>query len=484
MTTDKPRSPRFVWLIPLVMLALAILACDDVYIPPPSIDRVEAQAGTPGRAYARVIHIGLDYKSSDADAGDTVVYETDNYGSDWRPSEHVFAEAASNSYPMIMSGESLKLNGRAIWSFPRPIFRSIFYDGSNVGTMNQVTLPYSDVSNSAAGDNVYIAMGTEGVLVGTLDANGLAPDWHLGANGMDALAPLPLTISEPSIIVGIVLLILLVPPFALIHAYLLQRIWAYVLPAAEARRMALKVTAGLVLLAIIGSIYWLTNDRIDLYQVIGVLTLITVIVGLTVTVQLAQQAQVSNYTRNRLAVAALLLSLVVPGGVAAIFAMWWLVFGLVFGYWAYQRVYRRYFNEAAPTPEGRVQRWRVDRLALEMVLIFGVGLVVTYFVIIVGQAVFGRFLPNADLINFLALVVGFAYVYLVIRHYSSRRAKTIITSQPEVVSSREVRLLSGDLWMHTVFWLFWSIVATGVTLFGQAWAYGWFTTLLKTNPIP
>ena len=483
--SDKSRSWRYGWLIPLVMLAIAMLACDEVYVPPPMVDRVEADAESQGRAYARVINIGLDYNSaSTARVGETQGYETNDYGADWQRSEHEFAEKATNSFPMTMYGEALDLNGYTVWAFPRPIFRGIFYDDSGVPSTARFQLPDGFVSNNAQGNILYVAMGTQGVLIAKLSGNGFAPDWKLSTKGLDALTPLPLNITNPSALLGIIALILFVPPFALIHAYLLQRVWVYVLPAQQAQSMALKVTAALVVLAIIGSVLWLTSDRIDLYEVLGVLTAITVLVGVTATILLTQRAGVTEYTRNRLAGAAFFVSLIVPGAVAALFAMWWLVFGAVFCYWAYQRTYWRFIKNDKLSPQSRIQRWRADRLAIEMLLIVAVGAVAIFLQVAFAQGFLYRMGGVASLVSLLGFGMGVGGLYFLIRHYSSQRAKHIMMLDGEVQSQRELRLLSGDLWKHTIYWILLAGVATFATFMGQIMAYSWLTSLLKQKPIP
>ena len=477
----KPQSKRYMWLIPLVMMAIAILACDDVYIPPPMIDRVEADKEAAGTVYVTVKNVGVTYSNGDLTEGQTIAYESADYGESWQPSEHRFSDKPANSNDFEFYGEQLLLNGYVIWSFPRPFFRGIFYGDASSSTIPRFELPQDKVGNSAQGNTVYIGMGTQGVLVAYLDGNGFAPDWKIRTQGIEALQALPLNFTQPASILSIILLILIVPPFALIHAYLLQRVWLYVLSPAEARSTALKVTAGLVVLAIIGIIFWLTSDRIDLYEVIGVLTVITVIVGVTTTVLLAQKAKVTDATRMKLAGAALVVSLIVPGGVAALFALWWLVFGIVFIYWAYQRVYRRFIDIDGVTPESRLQRWRVDRLAIEMVMIIALGSVTIIFEVGLLQAFLNRAIGNTGLIELLSLALGIGGLFFVIRHYSSQRAKAILKLTDETLPKRELRLMSGDLWKHTVYWIILTGVASAATLFGQMMAYTWFTSLLKTT---
>lgn len=486
--TGKSKSFRYMWLLPVAMLIIAILACDDVYVPPVMVDRVEADKTVDGKIYITVINVGLTYSNHEAGTGQTIAYESSDYGNSWKRSEHRFADKVSNSYNFEFYGEQLLLNGYNIWSFPRPVFRGIFYGDVTSSTLPRFELPQAKVNNTAQGNRVYIGMGTQGVFVGQFaldDQNSFAPDWKISTQGIDALQALPLNITQPNIILGIVALILIVPPFALIHIYLLYRLWLYVLPPAAARATARNVTIGLVVVAILGALFWLTSDRIDLYEVVVVVTAIVVIVGVTVTVLLAGLAQVTDATRMKLALAALIVSLIVPGGVAAIFAMWWFVFGIVFTYWAYQRVFRRYVQpDMEPTPEGRVQRWRIDRLAIEMVVIIAVGSVAIVFEVGILQVFLNRAIGSGGLIELLSLALGIGGLFFIIRHYSSVRAKYILKLDAESGSKRELRLMSGDLWMHTVYWVVLTGVASIAIFMGQAMAYSWFTSLLKTKPIP
>jgi len=478
----NPKRHRYMWLIPLVMLALAMLACDDVIQPSVMVDRVEADPTVDGKVYATVINVD-DPASSNSSDVQTIAYETSDHGASWQRSEHRFANPpVKSAYTTEWYGEQLILNGYGIWSFPRSVFRSVFYDGTTTQGSLPFNLPQSSVSNAVQGSTIYIAAGTQGVLVAHFDdRNGLASDWKLSYQGMDALTPLALSITNPGTILGVLLFIFLAPPFALIHAYFLQRVWAYVLPPAEARRTAFKVTAGIFVLAIIGAIFWLTNERIDLYEVIAVLTAITVIIGVTATVLLAQKAAVTDGTRNRLVLGALVVSLIVPGGVAAIFAAWWFVFGIVFVYWAFQHVFWRYIHYDGLTPEGRVQRWRVDRLAIELVIIIAVGVGGIAVQIGVFQTILYRTRVDFALIQLFALALGIGGLYFVIRHYSSGRARGILKLDANTHEGRPLQKMSRDMWLYSLYWFILVIVASGATFFGQAMAYTWFTSLLKTT---
>jgi hypothetical protein len=156
------------------------------------------------------------------------------------------------------------------------------------------------------------------------------------------------------------------------------------------------------------------------------------------------------------------------------------VFGLVFCYWAYQRAYWRFITYDGLTPEGRLQRWRVDRLAIEMIIIIVLAViaVIVAEVLLESVAYRLRFSLWSGLFVIVCSVVGF---YLLIRRYSSLRAKIILMRDPDFQSNRELRRMSRDLWLHTVFWIVIALGLTAATLAGQAAAYNWFITLLKTK---
>jgi hypothetical protein len=97
-------------------------------------------------------------------------------------------------------------------------------------TLNNFELAKDNPSNSAAADTVYVAMGTEGVLVGSTPGSSSDQPWRLTGTGIDLLNPLPLTLTDPLAVLGVILLALLVPPLPWIHAYLLSRVWVNLLP--------------------------------------------------------------------------------------------------------------------------------------------------------------------------------------------------------------------------------------------------------------
>lgn len=459
------------WMLPLVMLILAALACDETYIEPPKVTQVQADPALPGRAYALV------YISGAAQ----IVYETDDYGQHWARSQAAFPNytPADAAYTMEMRGESLYFRDRALWSFPRPIFRFFFFDGLSSFSQD-FRLPYGQVSNALQGDTLYVPMGTEGILVARMTGIPSLLDARLTNNGLDTLNPLPLTITNSTTLIRIVLAALLVPPYALIHAYLLTRVWGYVLPRSQARSSSLYTAFGLSLVAAVGVVIWLTDIHTDYYQIVAAVTFIVVLISLIQTARFAREAELSSYARNRIFIGAILVSLIVPLGIAGIFTSWWLVYTLVFGYFAYQRVYIRHLSLPVKSgDENRRQRWFIDRLSLEtfllsivvpIIMIFGV-----YFAtIFVGLPSFLRpWLP------LLIPIVGIGASWLTTRWYLNHRLRNVVKGKRfEQETQPLLPRLQHNIHIATFGSALVVIVASVITFIAQLIAYRWFTALL------
>lgn len=457
-------------LIPVLMLILAALACDDPVAEAIKVDRVEVDADVPGRAYARVLGVFP-----------AAVYQTDDYGATWQLSDHVFAESPVRQYSLFMSGETLKLNDQPVWSFPRYMFRFFFYE-DDPGVQPRFYLPYGDLSNAAQGDTVYIAMGTEGVLIGRLASGSTLVDWRLSANGIDVLNPLPLTITNIGSILGIIALALLVPPLVLLHSWMLYCVWIYVLPRPVARRRALQLSLGLSLIAAVACYIWLTDVRTDFFPVVGVVTLIVVLAGVTLAYLMTEGEQLESKTRRWLLIMTALVSLLVPIGVAGIFTSWWAVFIILFGFSAYRWAYFRHLGrEIKRDAEGREHRWHIDRLALEtmtIAIVFGMVIfgVMTFGMNSVVRVPFGF----RDTAMWGIFLVGLAAAWWVTQAYVNGRASNFIEARRGDAERllREKPLLR-DVRIATVV----GVILAGVFSFGlfaaQFGAYSWFTTLLR-----
>ncbi len=151
---------RYMLLIPLLIMALAALACDS-YIPDaPKVVQVEADPQTPGKAFARVAG-EVSYSQISA------AYETTDYGQSWHKTDHTFSSAGDTAFSFY--GENLydSRTGARVWSFPRATFRFFFAPDSEEDSYFQFA-PMKGCSAVSEADPsiVYVCMGTEGVLVG------------------------------------------------------------------------------------------------------------------------------------------------------------------------------------------------------------------------------------------------------------------------------------------------------------------------------
>lgn len=470
-TAAEPRRPRWGWLLPLAMLVLAAIACDDVYFAPPSVERLASDPDHPSRVYAWVFS-GDDAATSTP--GDFLVYESDDQGQSWQRSTYPFdQEVFVQDLALTMRGETLYLGDYALWSFPRPMFRFFFLQ--NDSSAPRFRLPFSLVSNVLDGDTLYVAMGTEGVLVGRLTAQPALIDWRISAAGIDALNPLPLTITRIPDLVGIVALGLLIPPFALLHAFLLYRLWFYLLPPARARRYALLTTLALVGVAAVGIVVWLTDVRTDYYPMVAAVTAVVVVVGVGVTLRLADAAPDAPRKGRQLLTAAL-LSLVVPAGVAAIWTGWWLVYLLVFGYAAFRWAYSR----ALRPSEGRGERWLIDRLALQTTAIGALTALISVIALSYLQSLILRAALAyrlADIAQIVTLLLALAASVVVVNRYARGRLRR--WSEARRDEAERSPITANAFRLATFGWLAASAAAAAGTFTAQAVAYGWFTTLLR-----
>lgn len=454
------------WWLPLLLLALAALACDGPNFDPLQVRAVEADPVTPGRAYARV-----------GNQNGSAIYMTDNYGATWQQSDYQFSTGGtppSNALQLTMVGDRLQHNGQTIWTFPRATFREFFLDDV-AGEYFQIP-SWGSISNSYHADTLYVAMGTEGVLVGPLPGQPVTREWELTHVGIDGIDPLPLTVTNPVNILIVVLLGISLPPLWLLHTFILRRVWVYLLPLADARRLARRVALALTGLAALAIVVWLTNPATQFYGVVLVMTAVVVAVDVAVTLWLLRRRRrgLTRWQVGALVAVIVLVSLIVPAGVASIWMGWWAVFTLLSGYWFYHQAYTKYFEartriHLVPAPP----HWLIDRITLETLLVLVSVLTLTVLFIaaysrVVGDDGLGYII---GFVVFVTLATSTLKVYTRLRVY---RYAAIDPDSPEATSGT----LTGNL-----------IVASGlaplvafagsVGLFiGQMMAYGWFTAML------
>ncbi len=446
MTPQPARRANWRWMLPLFMLILSALACQPgPYYDYPHVSQVEADSKMPGHAFARVVSstIPLD-----------AVYVTVDYGQHWRPrATHTFSSAPPAVLNINAYGETLYLNNQAIWSFPRPTFRSLISESSCGTNSCQFKLFYDGDTVSAAlqGDWLYVAMGTEGVLVGRLK-DGTLTDWQVTANGIDKLSPDKLTVTDPTRLLEFTAAALLVPPYPIIHGLLLYWLWMYVLPREKAKLYAIFTSLGLTILGAIATGIWLTDVRTDFYSVVGAISVIVILIGVILTLWFARGK--TNVPKKRwLIVAAALVSAIVPAGVIAIYAGWWVVYLLVLGYWVFHRIF---WNTIQPKEDDWRMRWLVDRLTIETLVVAGIMMAVFIMTFVTLQR--GSSERAADLSVVISLVIAF----VLLPRYAKYRLRQVYKANGEDLQHCNLAI-RGEM----ISWLAVSVWVTLVTAVAQ-----------------
>lgn len=366
--------PRFLkrnpWLVAVFMLMLAALACDEYGPAKPFIKAVMVDKTKPGRAYAWLSFYTPAGEQKPTTGQTLLVYQTDDYGKTWQRSEFRFPDEIPQEYPLLIRDQAIRLEGRVVWTFPHRVFRDIFFYPDDTGYEFLYLLPAGKLSNSVADGVIYVAMGTEGVLVGHFE--GAQPTWEhitwsLENSGIDALKPIKLTITDPAAISLIILMALLLPPLPLIHHYLLMRVWTYAMPDTRAAGGAAVVSLILSVGAAAAISVWLTDQNVDYYPMVAVMTVVTVLVSAVEGLVLMRDIGLRR--RLWLALITALVALIVPIGVAAV---WWLWTPIIFVLWGFETCRNAFskkyagFMRATEHPHGR---WLTDRLALEAIVV-------------------------------------------------------------------------------------------------------------------
>ena len=478
--------PRFLkrnpWLIALFMLMLATFACDDYAPPLPYIDGVLADPTTPGRAYAHLTYY-TPYGEQLPPQGQTqmvqIGYQTEDYGKTWQRSEFQFPEELPYAYPLTMTSQAVRFEDRTVWTFPRRTFRETFFYPNESGYDYRYIVPSGKLSNSAAGGVLYTAMGTEGVLVGRFDGSQPPWDkitWSLEHQGLAELNPLKLTVDDPAKIAQIILAALLFPPLALIHRYLLKRIWLYGTTHEDAGRGATIVSVILMVCAALAILIWLINVNTDYYPMVALMTVVTVLVSVIGGYVLMQQVE-ANYRRRLLTLTAL-VALIVPLGVASIWFAWPVIIFLLWGYMVYRRRYIYEYEVFLINTKHPKRRWVIDRLTLETIMlgcvIAGGMFALLGWALLSSNALIGWPVTGAAIV---VIVVG----TLALRRYVEIRSRYLLPSDT-LTEASAATLTVVNYRAHAnsmLLWVLGTVLLSGVLFVAQLSIYSWLQTLLR-----
>ncbi len=486
---------RYFWLIPVLFLALAMIACDGPYYEPVRVKSVKADPQIPGKAYIVVsgsdpygqINEGKDFRK---------VYETTDYGETWKASAYPAFERTAPTYnydgqlsPLYYWSRSgpysvgdgiysrSESGGKLVWQFPRGTFRYFFAPESDTET-GQIyyrvdSSPDYDVS-PADPNTVYIALGTEGVLVGPNPTNpGAAPrSWKLSRNGIDTIRSLPLTITNSGAILGVILLGLLVPPLSCLHIWLLAQVYRYAFQDGEGReayKLAGIVTGSITVLAAIAIYIWLTDANTDYYPIVSIMTVICMALGAGAGVWISRKRNFSALFQRRMAIAAVMVSLLVPAGVASIWFLWPVILAAVFAF----GIFRRAVDRNLDRQNAAATRWAVDRAGME----------IAAFVVFVSLPLGWMFFASSGfVIVFPLFLLAVGIALLGMYKFSSRRLGRMVIKKKNS-DVLESGLFRGRAWVtslfiHSVSWGIAAGACSVLVFMMQLQAHSWFQTLI------
>jgi hypothetical protein len=250
-----------------------------------SVVEVAADQETDGRAYARVIY----YMAAPDDPLQNEIYETyifvtEDYGENWIQWDGMFPQSNTASLPLQIENTSVMLGSEILWTFPSAERRSFFNpDYDNPYNMYQRFKLPLEPSNALQGNTLYVALGTEGVLVGPAPNTSSTREWRITNSGIEPLMPLKLTLSIEDSVKRILWSIFLLPPIPLFHAYILVRIWSYLMPLKIAWKRAILVSLGLALVGSVGAIIFFTQIPVQLNHVVWICAAIVAVVSTSLT---------------------------------------------------------------------------------------------------------------------------------------------------------------------------------------------------------
>jgi hypothetical protein len=268
-----------------------------------------------------------------------------------------------------------------------------------------------------------------------LNSAGSLTDWQITSNGIDKLDPEKLTITDRTKLLILTAAVLSVPPYPIIHGFLLYWLWMYVLPRERAKRYAIFTTLGLTLLGAIVIIIWLTDMYTDFYPVVGITSFIIVLTDVILTLWFAN-GKVDIPKKRWLAVGAVVVSSIVPAGVASLGMGWWLVYLVVFGYWFFRGTFG---NAIQPKTDDWRMRWLVDRLTIEVTI---VGVVV---LVLLAIAILNMKVTEPGLV---LVVVTFISMMLLLPPYAKDRLRQVYQTKGMALPQQTL-MIRGDIftWM-------------------------------------
>lgn len=161
----------------------------------------------------------------------------------------------------------------------------------------------------------------------------------------------------------VTILAFLIPPLPLLHQHLLVRVYRYAFQPGEKQdwnNLSWMITGAISICAAVSIALWYNDQRVLFIRIVLVMTLICVVLGAGGAIWIGRKRAFSTRFIFLLALAAGLVSLVIPFGVLGIYTTWPFVLIGIVGY-----MYGRHENELLFEREfATFSNWQLDSITL------------------------------------------------------------------------------------------------------------------------
>jgi len=247
---------------------------------------------------------------------------------------------------------------------------------------------------------------------------------------------------------------LIAPPLPLIHAELLKRVYRYAFQPGESelvQRLAIQVSIVLGMFAVAAITVWFVLEQADFYAVVAVAALVSVILSAGAIIREARRRKFSNQFTRRIALVTALIALIVPLGVAGFHTAWPYIVTALVGHYIFHREIERYIERNSSV----MTNWALDRLTLEILVIFVAMLFPLAFLILtsnfgITDFDLGVVFKMTGIVCTLFASVGSVYLYIRIQRIGIVKKKRVQSEN----SSDEYNLkplFSGFEWWRMIF---------------------------------
>jgi hypothetical protein len=267
-----------------------------------------------------------------------------------------------------------------------------------------------------------------------------------------------------------------IPPLPFIHTWLLAQVYRYAFQPGERRgwyNLSMTITAVISVCAAASIAIWLADLRVTFIRIVGVMTALCVVLGAGGAVWIARKRQFSNRFTLLLALAAGLVSLVVPFGVVGVYTTWPIVLTGVIGY----LIIRRNNERRLERDYAMLTNWQIDSLSLG-----GMALVAASFIVVVpiwNILIARRYDYSQNVLVYvgvLSLILSFIMSAFTRRHLTGLALK----KKNDDAAATTGRFFWHWLWAM-VAWGCSSAMAAAIIFYGQMMAHSVFMNMFRSG---